>query len=191
MRLLIKILNICVLMATVAWLAKSPGLESASATLAAFAALIAQEVAQSRPKYRKADLALFKEFLSRLPSNSREFEFLSKQDIGGLLEEEPTAGLRGFEAEWDNAEHKFLDKHLEAKRREFYDLLRDFLGQLGRYSWPWDENPRLYTIGLHEREEKDETEATRKALNAIASRTAKAHQELVACGRRIFGDAPL
>lgn len=130
------------------------------------------------------DRDLFKRFLARLPSSGKAVRFLHEHDIAVSFPSEWLDPLYHFIHQWNNAEHEFNNPWLEEKRLEFWNILNDFLKDLGQHTFFIGKEGRLST-GIEEREDRREMLEAHQRLNKSGTLAYEAHQNLVREGRRL------
>lgn len=132
---------------------------------------------------RLRDKALFEKFKSTFPSNGRSAIFLRDHDIGGSFHPDVLNELDAFLYGWDNSEHEFIDRGLEAARNILLINGRDFRNELStEVSMNYGG---MLTMGMHDFELRKDMLTKRDELNRLASRVYKAHQNLMKLGKHI------
>jgi len=185
MRLLLsKILNLLVLLAATAWLARTPDWEPAVTALVLLAGLIGQELHGARLASAR-DSALFAKFLAEFPSNGRTAAFLEKHDLGAPFTHESITELDDFVCRWNNAEHEFENKKLEEHRRRLWSLANEFRSELAVNTFPVHGTSGMLSMDFQDLETRQSKIDKRDALNKMASQLFDEHQEMIRLCRKL------
>ena len=98
-------------------------------------------------------------------------------DIGRLDD------LYNFLNTWNDAEHEFLDKKLEEKRRRLLKLIAEYTHLIGYNTFPTDRG--FQTVPPEwEDEQPDRFHETVKQLHDKAGEVVEAHQQLIRAARK-------
>lgn len=133
-------------------------------------------------KGKNSDSKLFAEFLRDLPSNKTSMIYLKDWCFGAAFPSEVTSELRRFTYKWQDAEHEFLDKKLEAQRKDLICCMEQFLEKIAMHVL-LDPRTNKLSIGMDDFETRPEMWKLRDDLNAMASKVYAAHQKLIRIGR--------
>ena len=179
---MLRLLNLIALLGTVAWLARTPDWEPAVTSLGLLAALLGQEYPRLKSN-RERDKALFLKFKAEFPTNGRTARFLREHDIGAPYHPDSNHDLDAFLEKWDNAEHEFVDRRLDAARKVLLITGRKFRQRL---STEVTMNHRgWFSIGMDDMEMRPEMFAKRDELNKMSSAVFKSHQHLMRAGKHV------
>lgn len=135
-------------------------------------------------EYRETDAKLFEKLKAELPSKG-SISFIDEQNMAGFSW--PRSKLNQLEAfyhNWDDAEHEFLDRDMEALRSQLHKLIGDYLGQIAINTSP-AHNPEFQTVPAdwEEMNPKHFFEVVNK-LHETAGEIVKLHQDLIRLGRQ-------
>ena len=179
---MLRLLNLVALLASVAWLARTPDWEPAVTSLDLLAALLAQEYPRLKSN-RDRDKALCLKFKAEFPTNGRSARFLREHDLGGSFSTNSNDELDAFLDKLDNAEYEFIDRRLETARKVLLITGRKFRGRL---STEITMNHRgWFSIGMDDMEMRPEMFAKRDELNRLSSTVYKAHQDVMRAGKYV------
>ena len=178
--IVIRLLNLFALLGAVAWLARAPDWEPLVTSFALLAAFLGQELWPAL-KPLGNDKKLFECFLSDFPSNGRSARFLDEHDIGGSFRSDDLNELYNFLNTWNDAEHEFHNKKLEAQRKKLWKAANKFCSELSLKVYAGREG--FLTMDLKDFEDRPEALATRDNLNNLATQVFREHQEFVRIGR--------
>ena len=112
----------------------NPDWEPKISTLGLIATIIGLEVKEEKSRIKNPDVELFKKFLRALPSN-RDISYVSREHMGGPIDMNQLNQLRRFKYDWNNAEHEFIDRDIEGKRKSLRNLIEEFYTYLGLNTW--------------------------------------------------------
>jgi len=178
----LRLLNLLILLAAVAWLARSPDWEPAVTSLGLLAALLGQEYPRLKSN-RERDKALFLRFKTEFPTNGTSARFLRDHDIGAPFSTNATNELDAFLEGWDNAEHEFIDRKLETARKVLLITGTEFRNRLTTQI-AMDRNGR-YSIGMDDMEMRPEMFTKRNELNRLSTSVYKSHQNVMRAGKYV------
>lgn len=140
-------------------------------------------------RQREADIQLFKQFLSALPSNSTSIRLLKEHDFGNSYQGGCTESLEIFVNEWNNAEYRFLDAVIESNRGELWDRCNKFLNVLSLGTGPIGSGQLFSAVPDMYRDDWNMPEFVLKRikdLNDKATECYKYHQSFIAhCKARL------
>lgn len=109
--------------------------------------------------------------------------FLREHDIGGPFQSSALEDVNNFIHTWDDAEHEFQHKELEARRKALLKSAQNFREEIATHTFPSNVSGYL-TMDLRDYEDRPEKLAIRKHLNDLATDLYNQHQEFVRFGRR-------
>lgn len=187
---LVKFISLVGVMISSVWVGASPGWESILALIATFSTFATAEVKDQRKikslRYHEADLTLFRQFLKLFSSSSGCYTLLDGGDFktydGNHLEP-----AREFLHAWCDAEHEFIDKRLEKKRKEAYTALENFMGKLVVHTFPVKGDRDWFRLDMENLAVGyAKMQEIRLQINSLAYLAYKALQKLERLGRREF-----
>ena len=179
---MLRLLNLLALLASVAWLARSPDWEPSVTSLGLLVALLSQEYPRLKSN-RERDRALFLRFKAEFPTNGMSARFLREHDLGAPFSTKANDELDAFLEKWDNAEHEFIDRRLDTARKVLLINGNKFRRKLSleiamdRQGW--------FSIGMDDMEMRPEMFAKRDELNRLSSAVYKSHQEVMRAGKYV------
>jgi hypothetical protein len=183
-RRFIQILNGFALVIGILWYVFKPDFEPALTSVGLLASLIGLIVEERVSTVREVDRALFLTFKETLPSNG-SISFVDQNNFAGFpFELKELRDLDRFVHEWGDAEHEFLNRKLEVKRKQLLKLVKKFLGVIALQTFP------THTSGWNSVPEEWETEQPERfhkvvnQLHTLAGQIVAAHQDLIRMARR-------
>jgi hypothetical protein len=178
----LKLINLIALLFCVAWVMSNADWEPRITLLTLFAAIVGLEYAEERRRLRDPDIQLYKEFIQTLPS-SGDIEYLRTIDLGGLIDSTRLQQVKRFFYEWKDAEHEFVNRGLERKRKALYAAIDAFLIAYARHVF--HENNEFYRVPREwEQNDPERYHAAVNELNKHADMVFESHQELVRAARK-------
>jgi hypothetical protein len=102
--------------------------------VASLISFLAFEIKEDLSKPNASDVKLFEEFLVTLPSDG-DIEYIKDYDMAGPIERDRLKQLNRFYYDWDNAEHEFIDRKLEKKRKQLFKSITLFFEAYGKYTF--------------------------------------------------------
>ncbi len=180
---ILKAINLLALLLSVAWMATNPDWDSAISTVGLIATMIGLEVRQEQTRIQHPDIQLFRKFLAALPSDG-DMYYVSHEDMGGPIDMDQLNQLRRFKYDWNNAEHEFIDRDLESKRKILRNLIEEFYSYLGQTTWQVKDTrfQRVPQEWQYEQPERFRQAVDR--LNSHADEIFHLHQDLVRTGKK-------
>lgn len=131
---------------------------------------------------KKKDKILLEKFLAEFPSTGRSCRFLSDQDVGAPFSGDDLKELDNFINNWNNADHRFLNKKIENQRIKLWGLASEYRPELSRNIFLGHNG--LFSMDLGYGEKNPEKETKRNELNEMANQIYKEHQELIRLGKK-------
>ena len=183
-RRIIQILNGIALLIGVFWFIFNPDFEPALTSLALLATLIGLIVEERVSSSHAVDRDLFNRLRQDLPSNG-SIAFIGTNNFAGFsFQLSRLADLDTFVYEWDDAEHEFLNKNLEQKRKELMTLVKEYLSVIAVQTFPtrtpgWNSVPEEWEI----EQPKRFNEVVEK-LHNLAGQIVEVHQDLFRTARK-------
>jgi hypothetical protein len=160
----------------------NPNWDPKIAFLTLFSTLVGLEYGEEKKRIRNPDIQLFNEFIKTLPSNG-DIEYLRTENMGGWIDSTKLLQIKRFLYEWNTAEHEFLDRGLEKKRKVIYKSIDDFLNYYGAHAFNVkDQFYRIYPDLLGTDPEK--VRITAEKLDLLATKIYNSHQAFVRVARR-------
>ncbi|WP_300671538.1 hypothetical protein [Desulfoluna sp.] len=188
-----KYLTISGMIATVAWFLWNPvgwvfEWEPIVAFIMSLAGFVTTEYQDYKSKKGDArnskDKELFERFCNLLPSNE-VMEFIRYHDFLTEFKREKIQPLSDFSYEWDNAEHKFLNKKIEKCRENFLSAVHEFKEHIAEYTCPNNNGLQAVRVDSQKhdsvQEKRFRTEAS--IINKSANKLYDLHQQLISLGR--------
>ncbi|MFC1651254.1 hypothetical protein ACFL2X_06755 [Candidatus Latescibacterota bacterium] len=151
--------------------------EAISAFIASLGFLIYEEIKDLR-KSEESDITLFKEFIEALPYEG-SITFIDCTDMSCIhFDPEKHNDLRNFFYHWDDASHEFVDIKIEKKRKVLWELIQEYIMELGTNTVPTDDG--LQTVPPEWKTEQPERfQEVVDNFHDLAGQIVLAHQELI------------
>lgn len=140
---------------------------------------------QKQRERREMDIRLFESLTELLPSNGRAMSLAREQDFSNSFAIAAVEPVTEFVQTWDNAEHEFLNKRIEAQKKSLLELASDFTLKIAQYTSPTG-NGRQSAIPSRMNVDFGFPEYLKKEireLNEAASAFHHAHQSLIRLAR--------
>ena len=203
-RLIGRLVNIVVLVASVAWLATTPDRwEPFIVTIGAVFGMVTQELIEYE-KHRTdlvtkqrddmvpplSDLELFKRHIAHFTSTGVTIQFLKTHDMGASFHSSCVEPLWEYAGEWRGPEFEFLFPELEEARADFDRKTRDFVGVLVNETAP-AHAPEFFSMGLRDFEDRPHMLKAKEKLNQLSREASDAYDHLYRVGRRLFKNEKL
>ena len=126
---------------------------------------------------RNWNTVLAKKFLREFPSKGFSVPFLKDHDMGSPFHNNSLKEIERFLDNWDDAEHEFMDKIAENKKRNFYKKLKSFHEKLLLNIFPM-EREGMFSMEIADFETNQHKLKIMKELNESSSELYSLHQEL-------------
>jgi hypothetical protein len=183
MRRVFQIITAGAFLASLVWFIRHPQYDSGVAGLTTLAVLIGLFVEEKVHHGKEADRKLFQQLKDVLPSNG-SIDFIDKQNMADFsFDVDRLDDLYNFLHRWDDAEHEFLDKKLEEKRKRLLKLIAEYSHLIGMNTWRTELG--LQTVPPEwETEQPTRFYETVEKLHAKAGEIVETHQQLIRLGRR-------
>lgn len=182
-RRIIQFLTGIALIIGIVWLIKKPDYEPALTTIALFATLIGEIVEEKISGNRAVDLETFKRLKETIPSEG-SIDFIRHHNMSGFsFDLDHLDDLDKFYFNWNDAEHEFLTKSLEIKKKKLHSLVGKYLDSIGVNTYP-THRPGTNTVPPEW--EIEQTERFREIVNELhdlARKVVAAHQDLFRTAR--------
>jgi len=168
----------------VLWFIFKPDFEPALTSLALLATLIGLIVKGRVSSARGVDRELFQQLRQYLPSDG-SIAFIDTNNFAGFSFALARLGdLDKFVNLWDDAEHEFLNKKLEQKRKQLMRLVKEYLSVIALQTFPthtpgWNSVPEEWEI-----EQPDRFDAVVNKLHTLAGQIVELHQDLFRTARK-------
>jgi len=177
----LKLINLLALLLSVAWIMSNPDWEPKITSLTLMATLIGLEYGEERKRLKNPDVQLFKKLIQTLPSNG-DIDYIRAEEMAGMIDSERLKQIKRFYYEWKDAEHEFLNRGLEKKRKQLYKVISDFL--MCYFANAFQQNGTLYRVPV-EWQVNDPTkyQSAVDQLNDLADDIYRLHQNLVRSAR--------
>jgi hypothetical protein len=191
--ILCRYLTLAGLLLACGWTVSSPAeWEPWTVFLLTLAAYIGTDVyavksGQAVIKLDGPDQALFRKFLRDIPTVG-SISFIKDADMAGCYF--PSARLeqlRTFWHGWENADHEFMDKQLEAKRKVFHTLVATYMKAIGTNTFPTRVEGFQTVPPEWETEQPERFNRVVDELHRLAGQIVEVHQDLVRLGRSRLG----
>ncbi|TCV23599.1 hypothetical protein [Vibrio crassostreae] len=193
-----KILNLVVLLLSVAWLVSEPDWEPLVVSLGFFITFVGQEYKLYKqlsqlnvelPKVLENNVSpsyveLFQKFREVLPSDGETIDFLEDHDLGNSFHSDKLKGIDLFILNWNNADHEFSNKQLEDIRITLLNQMEEFRNKLSLAIQ--SQGHGWFSIGLNDFEDRPEMFALKNELNQMATGIFETHQQLVRTGKVVL-----
>jgi hypothetical protein len=181
---ILKIFNIIVLMLSFAWLVSYFNWEPFIATIISLSTLVGLEMSDKKSLKMNPDVDLFNRLLKDLPTEG-SISFISTHDFHNLFDIKELDDLKTFVRHWNDAEHEFLNKKLEKKRRKLLLLIDELYENIGSYIFSDDYVVDKYRIPKEWRLIKPELYNQAAAvLHEASDKVFECHQDLIRQGRK-------
>lgn len=177
-----KLINVIILMVSVAWLARAPSWEPLVTTLILFAALVAQEIAATQRPRVNPDVTLLEDFLKGLPSEG-SISFIKDFDFHGAFRRVDLDRLYDFRYQWDKPEREFRDRGLDKKRKELLQAIEAFTQLIGQHTSPQTAHVNSLSPTI-QRDNPEEFARIGDEINSAADVVIERHTNLVRVGRK-------
>jgi hypothetical protein len=170
-------------LASAVWFIRHPQWDSTVAGLASLGVLVGALIEQKIHRGKETDRRLFQQFKAVLPSKG-SIDFIDKFNMAGFsFDVSRLDDLYNFLHDWDDAEHEFLDRKLEEKRKRLLKLVAEYSHLIGLNTW--QTNRGFQTVPPEwETEQPTRFYETVEKLHAKAGEIVETHQQLVRLGRR-------
>jgi hypothetical protein len=172
-----KVINLFALLCSVVWAAKNPGWDTISISFALLATVIGLEIGEEKKRLKNPDIILFDAFLQVLPSDGN-IDYVKQNDMAGPIDMNQLEQLRRFKYDWNNAEHEFINKKLEKKRKELPELIEAFYTFAGVNTWQVKGNVHRVPTEWQQTQPMRYDQVVNQ-LNSYANQIYTLHQELV------------
>lgn len=178
-RRVVQIVTGLALVVGIAWFIKEPSYEPALTSLCLFATLIGLIYEEKVTSTRTVDKSLFEKFKSTLPSDG-SIDFIDKNNMAGFsFERSRLNDLSNFFYDWGNAEHEFLNKTLENKRKILHEKIGAYLKIIGFETFPTHLPGRNTVPPEWEYEQPERFHKTVDKLHSLAGEIVDIHQDLI------------
>lgn len=183
MRRVFQIITAGAFIASFIWFIRHPQYDSGVASLTTLGVLIGLFVEQKVHHGKEADRKLFQQFKQVLPSNGN-IDFIDKQNMAGFsFDLDRLDHLYDFLHRWNDAEHEFLDKKLEEKRKRLLKLIAEYSHLIGMNTWRTDLGFQAVPSEWED-EQPDRFREVVTNLHDKAGEIVAAHQDLVRTARK-------
>ncbi len=120
---------------------------------------------------------LGKKFLQEFPSKGFSVPFLKDHDMGAPFHNNSLKEMENFLENWSDAEHEFMDKKAENKKKELYNKLKAFHEKLSLNIFPM-EREGMFSMEIANFETNEHKLKTMRELNESSFELYEIHQEL-------------
>jgi hypothetical protein len=185
-RRIIQILTSLALLTCIFWFIYKPDFEPLLTGLCLLATLLGLIVEERISSAHTVDRELFQRLRQDLPSDG-SIAFIDTNNFAGFsFDLSRLNDLDTFIHAWDNAEHEFLNKELEQKRKQLMKLVKEYLITIALETFPthtpgWNTVPDEWEI-----EQPDRFNATVTKLHNLAGQIVNLHQNLFRTARNKF-----
>ena len=183
-RRIIQILNGVALLIGVLWFIFKPDFEPALTSLVLLATLIGLIVEERVSSSHAVDRDLFQRLRQDLPSDG-SIAFIDTNNFAGFsFQLSRLSDLDTFVHVWDDAEHEFLNKKLEQKRKQLMTLVKEYLAVIALQTFPthtpgWNSVPEEWEL-----EQPQRFNEVVGKLHDLAGQIVALHQDLFRIARR-------
>lgn len=193
-----KILNLLVLLLSVAWLVSAPDWEPLIVSLGLFIAFLGQEYQlynqlhqpnkelpqEALSNVSQSDIDLFDKFRRELPSDGEAIDFLKEHDLGNSFHNDKLKEIDHFLWNWNNADHEFVNEQLEELRIALLEQMETFKSNLSLAVQ--SKGNGWFSIGLKDFEDRPKMFELKDELNQMATGVYEVHQELIRTGKKVL-----
>ena len=185
-RKIIQLITFIALLIGILWFIYKPDFEPALTCLLTAATLIGLIVEEKYFTTREVDKKLFEELKKTLPSDG-SIAFIDQHNMAGWpFQWSQLKDIENFVNNWGDAEHEFLTKKIEVKRKALYEKCKEYLMLLAKESFPTN-NPGLSSIPAEwEIEQPERFVKVVKQLHTMAGEIVELHQDLFRTARKIL-----
>jgi len=183
-RKIIQLITLIALLIGIAWFIHKPDFEPALTSLLIAATLVGLIVEEKFSTIREVDKKLFEDLKQTLPSNGSIAVIDQHNMAGWSFQWSQLDDLDNFAHNWGDAEHEFLTKKLEAKRKLLHQKVRDYLMLLAKETFP-RSNPGFSSVPEEwEIEQPERFERVVEQLHEQAGEIVELHQDLFRAARK-------
>jgi len=137
------------------------------------------------------DRKLFRQFLQELPTTG-SIQFIRNANMAGFrFRSDSLDQLRSFCYVWNDADHEFVDKKLEAQRRNLLELVDKYLTEIGQNTFVAEQLGYSTVPPEWEHEQPERFFQAVNLLHDLAGSIVDVHQDLVRQGRERLGVSTL
>jgi len=168
---------------SVVWFLRHPLWESGISGITTLAFFVGLLVEQKLHNDTVSDRRLFGKFKKVLPSTG-SIAFIDKLNVdGSSFNPANLEDLDNFTTTWNNAEHEFIDKKLEKRRKRLLKLIKEYRLLVGGNTFR-NHNGTQTVPPEWEDEQPDRFNKTVELLHNKAGEVVDAHQQLIRAGRK-------
>jgi hypothetical protein len=165
------------------WFARHPLWESVTSSLATLAAFVGLLVEQKIHNDKISNRKLFEQFKEVLPSNGSVAFIDNLNMAAGSFHPTNLDDLDNFAAGWNDAEHAFLDRKLEKKRKHLLELIKEYRLLVGGNTFRTRDGEQTVPPEWED-EQPDRFNQVVKMLHDKAGEVVDAHQQLIRLARK-------
>ena len=190
-QLIRKLGNIIALVGTVFWWYETKSWEPIVAACTFFIAYIAQEIYDCKPSLRPADVDLFREFATTLPSDG-SIRYIQEHYMNSVTDRSRLDDLKRFLSEWGDPEHQFLNRALQKKLAALYRAVSEYISyySLNTFLDPLDTEYARVDPRLSKSDPEQYRQIVAK-LHGMADNIVRMHAILIKEGRKRINSMPI
>jgi hypothetical protein len=168
---------------SLAWIYRHPAWESVTAGLSALVAFVGLLIEQNIYNNKKSDRRLFEQFKRVLPSDGSVAFIDTLSMAAGSFHPANLDDLDNFADTWNDAEHEFLDRKLERKRKHLLKLIKEYRLLVGGNTFRTRDGEATVPPEW-ESEQPDRFNQAVNILHDKAGEVVEAHQQLIRLARK-------
>lgn len=196
--LITRLVNLVLLIASVAWLCTTLDWEPFIATVGLVASMVILEIREYNSRKvdaqklsekkeegpSRVDLDLWKKYVAHFPPDGAAITFMKNHDMAAPFHRSSVEPLWGYSDEWYGPKYEFLYPELEMARATFDKKVREFMAMLVTETAP--SHSEFFSMGFRDLEDRPEMREKQKKLNGLSSDAAHAYEEFYRVGKRLF-----
>ena len=181
MRTFLRMLNLFVLIASLAWLVVDPGWEPLVTFLALLAIFLAQVFLPTDTSEIEADRKLFERLHELLPS--QHIRDISDYNFGAAFRVKWIEPLILYDESWIGPEHEFHDKKLEKRKQKLSKSVNDFVKAVAYHTYREKSSIQRLPREMQRDNPKEYWKLAGK-INELSSQVGKDHQDLIRSAKK-------